>query len=204
MADTLGVPVIREPVYPYEESPPLDDVMSYITGSSIQWGSDPRITSAELTETTYLFLRIACHSLWPISHLHTIPLERCVFLYALVSSASISFPHLFLHSLTEVHRSSVVAHALIHPIFIHRILLFLNLVNLPTGEPIHVIAPIGATFLTQRDALLRVGSTCPRGVSSGAVPPPPSSTGADTAEAAGAAATDADVPPPTISDNSDI
>ena len=35
VADTLGVPVVREPVYPYEESPPLDDVMSYITGSSI-------------------------------------------------------------------------------------------------------------------------------------------------------------------------
>ena len=35
VAEALGVPVIREPVYPYEESPPLDDVMSYITGSSI-------------------------------------------------------------------------------------------------------------------------------------------------------------------------
>ena len=75
MADAFRVLVVRESVYPYEESPPLDDVMSYITGSSIQWGSDPRITSAELSETTYLFFRIACHSLWPISHLHTIPLE---------------------------------------------------------------------------------------------------------------------------------
>ena len=75
MADAHGVPVIRELVYPYEESRPLDDVMSYITRSSIQWGSDPRITSAELTETTYLFFRIACHSLWLISYLHTIPLE---------------------------------------------------------------------------------------------------------------------------------
>ena len=36
VTEALGVPVIREPVYPYEESPPLDDVMSYITGSSIQ------------------------------------------------------------------------------------------------------------------------------------------------------------------------
>ena len=36
VADAFGVPVIREPVYPYEESPPLDDVMSYITGSFIQ------------------------------------------------------------------------------------------------------------------------------------------------------------------------
>ena len=63
MADALGVPVVREPVYPYEESPPLDDVMSYTTGSSIQWGSDPWITSAELTNTAYLFFRIVCHSL---------------------------------------------------------------------------------------------------------------------------------------------
>ena len=35
VADALGVSVVREPVYPCEESPPLDDVMSYITGSSI-------------------------------------------------------------------------------------------------------------------------------------------------------------------------
>ena len=35
VADALGVSVVRESVYPYEESPPLDDVMSYITGSSI-------------------------------------------------------------------------------------------------------------------------------------------------------------------------
>ena len=35
VADALGVPVVREPNYPYEEFPPLDVVMSYITGSSI-------------------------------------------------------------------------------------------------------------------------------------------------------------------------
>ena len=63
MAEALGVSVVTEPVYPYAEAPPLDVVMSYITRSSIQWGSDPRITSSELSETTYLFLRIACHSL---------------------------------------------------------------------------------------------------------------------------------------------
>ena len=75
VAEALGVPVVREPDYPYDEWSSLDVVMSYITGSSIQWGSDPRITFAELTETAYLFFRIACYSLWPISHLHTIPLE---------------------------------------------------------------------------------------------------------------------------------
>ena len=70
-----------------------------------------------------------------------------MFLYAFVFGVFISFPHLFLRSLNEVHRSSAIAHAFIHPIFIHMILLFLGLNDFPTGEPIHVIAPIGATFL---------------------------------------------------------
>ena len=189
--------ILMRSLHSYEESPPLDDVMSYITRSSIQWGSDPRITSAELTKTAYLFFRIACHLLWPISHLHTIPLERCVFLYAFVSGASISFPHLFLRSLNEVHRSSAIGHAFIHPIFIHWILLFLGLDGFPSGEPVHVFGPIGDTFLRQRAAHLRVVPSRLRGVSSGAVPPPPSSTGADAAEMSGATAVDADVSPPT-------
>ena len=33
------------------------------------------LLSLSLSKVAYLFLRIACHSLWPISHLHTIPLE---------------------------------------------------------------------------------------------------------------------------------
>ena len=64
-----------------------------------------------------------------------------MFLYAFMSGASISFPHLFLRSLNEVHRSSAVGHVLIHPIFIHRILLFLVLADFPSGELVHVITP---------------------------------------------------------------
>ena len=75
-----------------------------------------------------------------------------MFLYIFVSGVLISFPHLFLHSLNKVHRSSVVGHALIHPIFIHSILLFLGLDGFPFGEHVHVVAPIGATFLKQRAA----------------------------------------------------
>ena len=63
VAKALGVPVVTDPVYPSNESPPINEVMSHITGSSIQWGSDPRITSSALSETAYLFLRVACHSL---------------------------------------------------------------------------------------------------------------------------------------------
>ena len=105
--------------------------------------------------------------------------------------------------MNEVHRSSAVGHALIHPILIHRILLYLGLDGFPSGEPVHVSAPIGAIFLCQRAAQLRVAPSHPRGASSSGVPPPPSSTGIAAAETSGAAA-DADVPPPTASDDSDI
>ena len=123
-----------------------------------------------------------------------------MFLYAFMSGASISFPHLFLRSLNEVHRSSAIEHVLIHPIFIHRILLFLGLADFPTGEPVHVVGPLGATFLRQRAAHLRDDPLGPRGASFSGVPPPPFSTGV-TAKTSGAAA---DIPPPTTSDDLDI
>ena len=101
-----------------------------------------------------------------------------MFLYAFMFGAFTSFPHLFLHSLNKIHRSSTIGHALIHPIFIHRILLFLGLTDFPTDEPIHVVGPLGATFLRQMAAHLRADPSSPRGVSSSGVPPPPSSIGA--------------------------
>ena len=124
-----------------------------------------------------------------------------MFLYAFMSGASISFPHLFLRSLNEVHRSSAIRHALIYPIFIHRILLFLGLAEFPSGEPVHVVAPLGATFHRQRAAHLRVDHSGPRDASSSDVPPPPFSTGVDVAETSGATT---DVPPPTTLDDLDI
>lgn len=69
-----------------------------------------------------------------------------MFLYALISDAPISFSHLFICSLIEVHRSSSIAHALFFPIFIHWILLHLGLDEFPASELVHIIAPIDATF----------------------------------------------------------
>ena len=86
-------------------------------------------------------------------------------------------------------------------------MLFLGLADFPFGEPIHVVAPLGATFLRQRVAHLRVNPSSPGGIPSGDVPSPPSSTGADAAEtfgAAAAAAATVDIPPPTTLDDSDI
>ena len=73
-------------------------------------------------------------------------------LYALVSDAPMSFPHLFLRSLIEVHRSSSTTHALFFLVFIHQILLHLGLDEFLVSEPVYIIAPIGATFLRQRAA----------------------------------------------------
>ena len=36
VAEALGVLIVTDPVYPYDESPPIDEVMSHITESSIQ------------------------------------------------------------------------------------------------------------------------------------------------------------------------
>ena len=79
--------------------------------------------------------------------------------------------------------------------------LFLGLADFPASEPVHVVGPLGVTFLCQRVAYLRANPSVSRGASSSSVPPPPSSIGA--AETSGAAAA-TDVPPPTTSDDSNI
>ena len=117
-----------------------------------------------------------------------------------------SFSHLFIRSLIEVHRSSSTAHALFFPVFIHQILLHLGLAEFPASEFVLIIAPIGATFLRQRDAQMRASSKRPRVESSSVAPPPPSSTSDTTAGEPVDHATDTatDVPPPPTSDDSDI
>ena len=79
--------------------------------------------------------------------------------------------------------------------------MFLGLADFPTSEPVHVVGPLGATFLRQRATHLRVDHSVSRDASSSSVPPPPSSTGATETSGGGAAT---NVPPPTTSDDSDI
>ena len=161
MAFALRVPLVQQPVYPYIEIPPLNDIMSLLTGTSISWGTNPRVTTHKLTKLNYLFFRISCHKFWPISHVHTIPIERCAFLYTLITDASISFPTFFICSLVEVRRSNAKSRGLFFPVFIHRILLDLGLEDFPISEPVHIIAPIGATFLRQRTTQLKETSKRP-------------------------------------------
>ena len=134
--------------------------------------------------------------------MHTIPLERCAFLYALVTDVPISFPHLFLRSLNEVYKSSSTAHAMFFPVFIHRIFLHLGLEDFLASELVHIVAPISATFLRQRATQIRASSKCLRVETSGVAPPPPSFTGDTTTKESVDPATV--VPPPSTSNDSDI
>ena len=73
-------------------------------------------------------------------------------------------------------------------------------------EPVHIIAPIGATFLRQRANQMRASSKCPRVESSLDVappPPPPPSLGDLTADEY-VDPTTAATPPPSTSDDSSI
>ena len=129
--------------------------MTLLCKRSMTWGSDPRINSSELTELNYIFFRIACHNIFPVSHVHTIPIERCFLLYAIVTDASICFPSLFYQTLVGAHRSKCKKHNLFFPVFIYRVLKFLGLENFPSLELIHMTTFIGVTFLKQRSAQKR-------------------------------------------------
>ena len=101
VSEALGVPLLRRPIYPFTESPPIDDVMSLLYGRSVTWGSEPRKNSSEFTEFNYLFFGIVCHNIFPVSHIHTIPLDR----YAFIADGSMCFPSPFIQTIVEVFRS---------------------------------------------------------------------------------------------------
>ena len=125
-------------------------------------------------------------------------------MYALVTDAPMSFPTLFIRSLVEVHKSSSKSHGLFFPVFIHRILLHLELDEFPASKLVHIIAPIGATFLRQRATQMRASSKCPRVESSSSAPPPPPSLGDPTAEEYVNPTAAIDPPPTSSSSNASL
>ena len=121
--------------------------MDVLCGRSITRGSDPSISSSELTELNYIFFRIACHNIFPISHVHTIPIDKCFFLYALIIDSSICFPSHFIETIMEVRRSKYKRHDMFFLVFIHRVLKYLGLENFPSQGLVHILTPIRAKFL---------------------------------------------------------
>ena len=172
MADALRVPVVRDPIYPYDKSPPLVTSclisLGLLSSGVLILGS---LLLSSLRFIIFFFQDCLSFFLAYLSSAHHSFGALCI-LYALVTDAPISFPHLFICSLIEVHRSSFTAYALFFPVFIHRILLHLSLVEFPASEPIHIVAPIGAGLLRQRAAHLKASSKRPKAEPSGVAPPP--------------------------------
>ena len=81
----------------------------------------------------------------------------------------------------------------------------LGLKEFPASEPIHIIAPISATFLRQRAAQIRASSKRPRvESSSGVAPPPPPPSSSDLIANAYVDPTAAAAPPLSTLDDSSI
>ena len=120
--------------------------MSLLRGRSISWGIEPRINSYEFTELNYLYLQISYHNIYPISHVHIVPIDRCAFLYAFIIDGSMCFPSLFIQTIVVIYRSKSKGFFLV---YISRILRFLGLSDFPPLELVRLTTPIGATFLRQ-------------------------------------------------------
>ena len=126
--------------------------MSLLCGRTISWAFEPKLHSHELTEFNYIMFRIACHNIFPIFHVYTIPIDRCIFLYTLLTSGSICFPSLFIQTIVEVHRKNTRKQRLFFHVFLGRILEYIEVKCFPSLELVHPIAPIEATFLKQQSA----------------------------------------------------
>ena len=147
VSETLGVSLVRKPTHPYTKFPSVEDIMSLLCGTSVSWGIKPRINSCEFTKLNSLYLRISCHNIYPISHVHSIPIDRCDFLY---TDGSMCFPFLFIQTIVDISRTKSKGQKLFFPMYIYRILRFLGLSKFPPLELVHITTPIGATFLRQQ------------------------------------------------------
>ena len=151
------MPIVHKPTYLYTKFRVVDDMMSLLCGRPISWGTEPRINSCEFTKLNSLYLRITCHNIYPITHVHTVPIDRCAFLYAFVTDGSMCFPSMcfpsmFIQTIVDISRSKSKGQKLFFLMFIFRILRFLGLSKFPPLELVHVTAFIGATYLRQWQA----------------------------------------------------
>ena len=111
--------------------------MSLLYGRSVSWESKPRKNSCEFTELNYLYLRISCHNIYPISHVQGMAHLQFLFLLfppvfkqmndiwhtnhpkvkkspCLSLNLCVAFPFLFLSLSTATHSSNGAFWAITH------------------------------------------------------------------------------------------
>ena len=126
ISKALGVPIVRKPVYPYIEFHVVDNMMPLLCARPVSWGLEPRINFCEFTELNSLYLQITCHNIYPISHVHIVPIEHYALLYALINDGSMCFSSMFIQTFVDISRGKSKGKKLFFPLFISRDLRFLE------------------------------------------------------------------------------
>ena len=72
-----------------------------------------------------------------IDNVHTIPIDRCIFLYALIIGASMCLLSLFIQKIVEVHRNNAKKQRFNFPVSILRILEYLESECPSSSELVH-------------------------------------------------------------------
>ena len=65
------------------------------------------------------------------------------------------FPSMFIQTIVDVYRSKSKGQKLFFPLFIFRILRYLEMFEFPSLELVHIMAPIGTTYTRQRQAQMK-------------------------------------------------
>ena len=65
------------------------------------------------------------------------------------------FPSMFIQIIVDIYRSKSKDQKLFFPLFIFQILRFLELSKFPSLELVHIMDPIGTTYLRQRQVQVR-------------------------------------------------
>ena len=82
-------------------------------------------------------MRISVVTQWHRAYM-VYPVDRCFFLYALITNSSICFPSLFIETIVKVCRSKYKRHGLFFLVLIHRVLKYLGLENFSSQELVHI------------------------------------------------------------------
>lgn len=146
VSDAHSVPFIENPAYPYANPPSMDDVVSVHCGTLIVWAGEPRHDKNELTKDNYIFYRIACYNVLPLSHIYIVLTSLLVFLFGFIIVAFMCLPSLFIHFIVDIHRNSASKQKLFLLELILRVLEHLRFECSFSSELVHQIAPIRATF----------------------------------------------------------
>ena len=99
------MPLVRKPIYPYTDFYFVDDIMSFSKVFLFLGVLNQESILVNLLSLILYIWGFFFHNIYPISHVHIVPIDRCAFLYALITNGSMCFPFLFIQTIVDISRS---------------------------------------------------------------------------------------------------